>query len=398
MVVGCTRPYGHRQAKGCGRVTSLNEKIQTARYLSRNAGSLWAKRILRNLPPERSLALIHELERQGMAVELNLEIPSWRTDQIVTKSVLLEPASTILIPPAAPLEEDAHGWHPYRARELQGVTLDVDSGLAFAGEQVIAQSGSGTRASRDAAFVSGATARVRKTKPIVVNGPIAPLGDVHHHYHVMLESLPRMLHARALNPEVRFITTSEVADRYSELFEELELRIEQHQPGSVLLGHPLVLVDQPDLFWPRKADISALGHALGDTAHQPTKLLYFPRGSTFRRPDDEDRLQDSVVAAGFQIIELDRYSLREQWLLAQESMLIAGPHGAALWTVGGMKEGATLIELSSGECYEACYRRVAALNDVAYQFASIKGSSSKPFGSALDAECLLAKAAAQTNE
>ena len=379
-------------------MSDFREKLTTARYLSKNAGPLWAKRILRNLSPERSLALVHELEREGMAVELNLEIPSWRTDQIVTKSVLLEPASTILIPPVAPLEEDAHGWPPYRARELQGVTLDVDSGLVFAGEQVIAQSGSGTRASRDAAFVSGATIRVSKTQPITVNDPIAPLGDVHHHYHVMLETLPRMLHARELNPDVRFVTTADISHRYRALFEQLDFRITFHSPGSVLIGHPLVLVDQPDLFWPRKADISALRHALGETAHQPTKMLYFPRGSTFRRPDDEDRLQDSVAAAGFQIIELNQYSLREQWLLAQEALLIAGPHGAALWTVGGMKKRATLIELSSGELYEGCYRRVATLNDVVYRFAALKGSASKLFGAALDAECLLAEAAAQTDE
>ena len=380
MVVGCTRPYGHRQAKGYGRVTSLNEKIQSARYLSRNAGSLWAKRILRNLSPEHSLALVHELERQGMAVELNLEIPSWRTDQIVTKSVLLEPANTILIPPAAPLEEDAHGWQPYHARELQGVALDVDSGLAFAGERVIAQSGSGTRASRDAAFVSGATIRVSKTQPIIVNGPIAPLGDVHHHYHVLLETVPRMLHARTLNPDVCFVTTLEIPHRYRELFEQLDFQIEHHPPGSVLIGHPLVLVDQPDLFWPRSADISALRTAFATSDHNPTRRLYFNRGSAFRQPVNELELEQQLRAYGFETLSLGDLPISDQWAIAQQAGLVAAPHGASLWVAAAMQPESHLIELSGGELFEACYRRISFLNVLNYRFVPIGGSPFQPFG------------------
>lgn len=385
MVVGCTRPYEYRQAKGCGRVTFLNEKIQTARYLSRTAGSLWAKRILRNLSPERSLALVHELERQGMATELDLEIPSWRTEQVISRSVTLEPASTILIPPAAPLEEDAHGWQPYRARELQGVTLDVDSGLVFAGERVIAQSGSGTRASRDAAFVSGARIRVSKTPPILVNGPIAPLGDVHHHYHVMLETLPRMLHARAVNPNVRFVTASVIPERYRKFFEKFDFLIEYYDPGSVLISHPLVLIDHPDLFWPRKADIAALRDLFGMTMTEPKRNLYASRGTFVRQPSHEKELQDQLRNAGFEILNLTSYPIESQWLIAQESNIVIGPHGASLWISAAMQPGTRLLEISSGDLFEGCYRRIATVNELTYRFLHLAGSESQPFGNGIDA-------------
>lgn len=361
----------------------LRAKVQTAQYLSKNMGPLWAKRFLRNLSAERILALVHELERNGMAVELDLEIPSWRAEQVVATAKTLELARTITIPESPPLHEEAHGWHPYRARELQGVTLDVDSGLAFAGEQVIAQSGSGTRASRDASFVSGATVRINKTKPIILNRPIAPLGDVHHHYHVMLETLPRMLHARALNPEVHFVTSSEIANRYQELFEELGLRIQHHQPGSVLLGHPLVLVDQPDLFWPRQADLTALRSAFGTGNVQPTRDLYISRGTNFRQPAKESELQDTLHDAGFECLDLADYSIKDQWAIAQTARAVAGPHGASLWIAAGMQPHSKLLELSSGEYFENCYRRIATLNELNYQFVHMPGSESQAYGNAL---------------
>lgn len=376
-------------SKGCELMTSFAEKLQAARYLSANAGSLAIKRFLRNLSPERNLALVHDLERMGMATQLDLEIPSWRTEQIVASTITLEPATAITIPANAPLSEDAHGWLPYRVRELQGVALDVESGLAFTSQQVIAQSGSGTRASRDASFVSGATIRVEKTQPVIVNGPIAPIGDVHHHYHVMLETVPRMLHAKRMNPDVRFATAATINERYQTLFGDLELAIDLHPPGTVLIGNPLVLVDQPDLFWPRMADLTALREVFQPEPVRPIGAVYFSRGTAFRQPANEPELQQALHDAGFEVVALTDYSLQDQWAIAFGAQTTAGPHGAALWATAALQPGTSLVELSSGEFFEGCYRRIAHLNEANYHYVALPATRSQPFGDALESATLI---------
>jgi len=363
-------------------VSTFAEKLQTARYISSNAGQLWAKRLLRNLSSKKTVALVRELERNGMPVELDLEIPSWRSQQIIMRTTTIEPESVITISATSPLNSEAHGWRPYRARELQGVTLDVDSGLAFVSDQVIAQSGSGTRAARDAAFVSGAFTRLQKTRPSVTNSPIAPLGDVTHHYHVMLETLPRMLHARAMNPDVSFVTSSVVPSRYQALFDDLQLVVKECPPGEVLVGNPLVLVDQPDLFWPRKADLMVLRSALGQKSSSPRRFLYLPRGESFRETKNEVTLSTELGQKGFDLVHMEDLSIAEQWQIASEARCIVGLHGAALTAVAAMQPETSLIEISSGEHFEGCYRRIAELDSKSYSFVRLAGSESKPFGDA----------------
>lgn len=373
-------------------MSTFAEKLNTARYLSRQVGPLWAKRILRNLSPDQSLAIIHELERNGMVTELNLDIPGWRTEQLVVRCHTIEPAATLTIPFQPPLGVEAHGWQPYQARELQGVSLDIDSGLAFSANRVIAQSGTGTRASRDAAFVSGATARVVKTRPTIINQPIAPLGDVHHHYHFMIETLPRMLHAREMNPSVEFVTSTTISPRYLDLLDQLQFRIQCRRPGEIVIGNPLVLVDQPDLFWPRQSDLLVLRESLGDTNAPADRLLYLSRGSSSRKPANENDLERELASAGFEVLDYSHYTIQEQWTMAQEARVLAGPHGAALVAVSAMAPDAKLFELSSGELFESCYRRIAQMLQVRYRFVPLPACPSVPFGNSLDAYATLLRA------
>lgn len=329
-----------------------------------------------------------------MPTALNLEIPSWRVEQIVARTVTLEPASTVTIPSSGPLPEEAHGWLPYRARELQGVTLDVDSGLAFANDLVVAQSGSGTRASRDAAFVSGATVRIKSQRPTILYSPIAPVGDVHHHYHVMLETLPRMLHARSTNPNVKFLTTATIPDRYMNLFHELDLTIEHRDTGDVVIGNPLVLVDQPDLFWPRAADVDILSHIATtneDDAPGPYQRIYLQRGSAFRQPSNESELESLLTEHGFRSVDLGGMRVLDQLILVSKAQTVVAPHGASLSSISALPAGRRVLELSSGEGFEPCYRRLATLRKLQYQFLALTGSESREYGDARGAFSLILK-------
>ena len=364
----------------------LANKLRTARYLSANARSHLTNRILRKLSPETSHALIRQLERDGIPIEIDLEVPSWRTSAVVSTTTTLEATATITIPACGLLPEDSHGWKPYRVRELQKTLLDVDSGLAFSFDHVIAQSGSGSRASKDAAFFSGATTRIRKRTPTVVHTPIAPLGDVSHHYHVLLETLPRMLHAKSVNSTVRFVTSSFIPDRYRHLFHDLNLPVDELNPGEVLTGSPLILVDQPDQFWPRSIDVRALAEVLSPaaSASTPTRKFYLERGPVSRQPAHEAALARALQERGFESVNLSDFDVHQQWVLASSADTVFSPHGASLAIIPALSPSARVIEFSSGDRFERCYQRIAALHGVSYRFIRLDGSSRNPEGNALD--------------
>ncbi len=335
--------------------------------------------------PKADHEAVKELERRGLPTSLDLSVPGWRAARITTDTRLIAPSQTITIP-AQPsgLPEEQHSWPEFNARTLTGCVLDVDSGLAFTDGRVIAQSGSGTRASRDAAFVSGATFRITDTTPESISGPVAALGDIHHHYHVMIETLPRMLHARDYCADVTFVTSEQVSERYRVMFDSLNLEVKTISAGTVLAPESLVLVDQPELFWPRPADIAAIRKAFSNDA-EPLRSIYVSRRNAARSIENESDLEREMESRGFTTVLLEDMTIQQQIELFASTRTVVAPHGAGLTGIAFMAPGTTVIEITSGEVFENCYRRIAAISDLDYTMVHISSSASAPYGAAVDA-------------
>lgn len=335
---------------------------------------------------------VQELERRGMPVALDLSIPSWRADAIVRDAHVIEPSSTITVPAqSCGLSEEQHSWPDLHVRTLSGVLLDADSGLVFAGDRVIAQSGTGTRASRDAAFVSGATFRIHEADPITMPGPIAPLGDVHHHYHVMIETLPRLLHAQAYRPDVTFVTSHVIPERYRKVLDDWGVRVRDVPPGTVIQAEELILVDQPELFWPRRADVTALRQAFDvvEAAGPHERRIFISRFQASRSMDQETLLAERLRDAGFDVVVLESLDVSAQVSVFVDSHVVTAAHGAGLSGIAFMEAGSSVVEITSGELFEECYRRLAAVTGVAYSCVAISGSAQTPHGTGHEAASLL---------
>lgn len=344
---------------------------------------------LANLTAEESHHLVSVLERQGMAVPLNLDVPSWRTSHIVESQRNLEPIEQLRVPQqACGLAEEIHSWPELRAHVLRGVVLDVDSGLVFAQDRVISQSGSGTRSSRDASFVSGATVRVMKGDPVEFDQPIAPLGDVNHHYHFMIETLPRLARVVDVAPETLVVTSAELPDRYREVINSLGLGIERVKAGSVLMGNPVVLIDQPELFWPRPSDLQLIRQRFmvsGSERGSDGRRIYINRRTAARPIAGEEVFELSLTQAGFESVTLEDLTIPEQIELFSKADLVVGTHGAGLANIAFMPSGGRVIELTSGEFYENCYRRIAAARAIEITVVLLPGNGQVPFGESSDA-------------
>lgn len=372
---------------------SIGSRFNTLRALWRLKRRDREERRLTTMSPEATQFVVRTLERQGMPVQLDLAVPGWRRDAVVAVSSRLA-ASEELVVPAQPcgLPEERHAWPALHARRLKGAVLDVDSGLVFAGDRVIAQSGTGTRASRDAAFVSGATVRVtRSHAPRAgimrdATQPVAPLGDVHHHYHVLIETLPRLARIAAFAPETRIVTSAEIPERYQDLIASLGLVVEQMPSGAVLSGE-IVLVDQPELFWPRPSDLRTVSDALASGERdtdpgEPRKRLYISRRAGSRSLEDEAELEERLQAEGFESVCLEQLPIEEQVRLFEGASVVVAPHGAGLSNIVFMTSGSRVIEITTGELYEQCYRRMSAALNLDHHVILIPGSTAEPFGRA----------------
>lgn len=370
---------------------SLADKARTAKYLVNSAMHSWSGRAISGLSPRRAHDLTRELERAGTTLELDLDTPSWRTDRIVGRTSLIDDIHTISLPAHDPLVRESRTWQRYQVRQLHDVAVDVSSGLVFSADRVIAQSGGGTRTARDSSFVSGATFRVKQGPRKDSTSVVSPLGDLWHHYHFMIETLPRMLHAQAFEPNVLFVTSQPIPDRYQVLLDRLSLPVQVLEHGVVLAAKTVILVDPPERFWPRPADVSVLRSALGTFETEGSKY-FLGRNNASRRPGDEVELGAELRHLGYTPIELAEYPVLQQWEIVARASAVVGAHGAALSNIAAMNPGTHVVEITSGELFESCYRRLAEVSTIKYRIAYTHGSPNDPFGHALDALPFIANA------
>jgi hypothetical protein len=330
-------------------------------------------------------AMVQALEREGMATPLDLSNPGWRAEKVIEGTSQICSSTSLHVPgQSCGLDPENHSWPAYYVRALRNTVIDVDSGLLFAQERVIAQSGSGTRAARDAAFVSGATVRVTQATPQSFTGPVAPLGDVHHHYHVMLETLPRILLALKADSNTTFVTSTSIHPRYREVLDAWAVRVQTMEPGTLLSPDTVVLVDQPELFWPRPSDIDALRAAfrLSETQGDATDQIYISRRKVARAIEGEEELEKQMRDRGFRPVLLEELSIFEQAALFARSSVVIAPHGAGLSGIAFMPQGSKVFEISSGVAFENCYRRIAAVCNLDYNLLLVEGRSGAEFGTA----------------
>lgn len=347
----------------------------------------------RRLTPASAHLAISSLERHGAAVELDLGTPSLRTAAVIQNAQTVAPAEDVIVPAQDDIfESDQRHWASRTAWRLQDSIMDVDSGLVFSRDRVITQSSGPARTARDGSFLSGATYRVRRTDPVSVPYPIAGLGDTHHHYHFMIETLPRLLHARAVDPAVRFVTSAEINETYRDVLRTLDLPVETFGPGTVIRSAWTVVVEPSPWFWPRPSDVRVLQHAFPAVAHSSGEypdVIYVGRQGSTRALENEDWLASTLQELGFVTPVLHRMPVSEQIEVFRRARVVVGPHGAGLSGIAFMAPGSHVVEITSGDLFEHCYRRLAAAAGLDYTLCHVNGTMEAPAGRAADALAML---------
>jgi capsular polysaccharide biosynthesis protein len=84
------------------------------------------------------------------------------------------------------------------------------------------------------------------------------------------------------------------------------------------------------------------------------------RHARMRRLANEEALLATLAAHGFEVVEFDGMTLRDQARLMGEVQIIAGPHGAGLTNMGFMAEGGVVFELRHLAGPSNCYISLAS--------------------------------------
>lgn len=364
---------------------SLSKRLKTQ---ARHQGLRFGERFSALASPRLSDHVLHLIERQNTLEELNLDVPSWRTSEVQVQQHEIEPACDIVVPESGGLHAESHTWPNFYVRELKGVTLDVDSGLIFTKDRVITQSGNGTRSARDSAFISSAAARFQKLETNSVAFPVAAIGDTWHHYHFLLETLPRILHIRSIVPDIQFVTSQNMSPAAADCFSLLDIGVLVMDEGKLINAPSIFMSDSPTKFWPRSADIDILRDAfLTPNQSKSPKLkstIYISRSNSDRSPRGETAVEKLLQKNDTQIVFLEQLSFLEQVKTVRSARAIIGPHGAGLANIVFLDPESKVIEFSSGDRFESCYRRIAALSGLDYQYLQISGDSQSPFGTFSD--------------
>lgn len=95
---------------------------------------------------------------------------------------------------------------------------------------------------------------------------------------------------------------------------------------------------------------------------RPDRRIWISRSLAKRRHIvNEDALRPVLNRHGFQIVELEKYSLREQIEMLRQSSIIAGLHGAGLTNMLFMSEGSQVIEIRRrDDDHSNCYYSMAS--------------------------------------
>jgi len=276
-----------------------------------------------------------------------------------------------------PIEEFV--WNELRGYRIEGVPLDVYSGLAFLNSKVIKQSGTGHRNVRDASFITGALIRVQKTEAIQVEGDFAWLGMPPNYYHLLTEGLPKLIRLRELCPEVKFASVDPPPKLLAEIDKDLFDRVVLFPEGSVIQPTTLWTIDPQPIFAPHPADISLLSHFV----RSDVKLTNLPEKVFVTRGDDprlrkiNQVLCEELPLHGFTVADFSTLSWHEQVKTVSNARVLVGIHGAGLTNLVFMPQGGQVLELTNGEWWYSCYRRMASARHHDYHLLIANDEDSK---------------------
>ncbi len=203
------------------------------------------------------------------------------------------------------------------------------------------------------------------------------------YYHWLLEDVPAYLQAKAASPTAVTLVRRNPPARVRSLLALLgepfvEAPLNVLMPSFVFASKGASLVPNP-------VDVATL-HAFRDSLTLPAstaRKVYISRRTDGRFPENEDRVEAVLTAAGFEILNLTGMSLDAQMALFANADVVVGTHGAGLANLVWCQEAKTKVVEIMRWGQPDCFEHLARIADLTY--VRVESSADGPWMVDIDA-------------
>ena len=207
-----------------------------------------------------------------------------------------------------------------------------------------------------------------------------------NYFHWILECLPRILAIRKLGinspillPE-HIYNASYVQDSIRDFgLEAITFNFRQTVRVKELL---LPSHDSPCAFDPEYLNLVVQGYQKLDSPKESLvnrKVYITRRGALKRKIDNEEELIPFLEKRGFELVQMESLSFRQQRELMRETKVLLSLHGAGLANMIFMPKDSIIIELHPDvERYNSCFYHLASALGIKYCYSFEKGDHPNP--------------------
>jgi hypothetical protein len=195
-----------------------------------------------------------------------------------------------------------------------------------------------------------------------------------NYFHWVIDYLPFIAAAKMADKEIRFIC-SEYLTQYQidslswlKIEPELILHSDWIMTENVILPKTRHLSGSPTI-----QTLEFLRKSFGSLASDSDvkdSRLYVSRRYSSRALQNEVEIEKALKENGFEILYLERLSIKDQVQRFSNSEVIIGPHGAGLTNILWCKAGTKVIEITSPNTFNPCYKNLANQIGLKHSFMS----------------------------
>lgn len=183
-------------------------------------------------------------------------------------------------------------------------------------------------------------------------------------YHFLIEDLPRAIFAGDNLKRAKALVYFNAPKYVLEFAKILNIAYEV-MPRFVSVNAINVVGFADDVAWPHPKDLEQLRITDILPEFTPKAKLYISRASSTRSPKYELALIDLLGRDGWNCLELEKISIKDQITLFKGAKVIAGVHGAGLSNMVWASKSSHIIELSPNE-FNPIFSRMALMLDLKY--------------------------------
>lgn len=215
-------------------------------------------------------------------------------------------------------------------------------------------------------------------KSMCIDEPVISIG-VASHYHMLIESLPLLLHALKFYPNLKILLPEKFPKYLYWVLESLKI-----DSSRIIISDKPIKVKKAILVpkhensgFVNKDDIEVLKSFFDkfidiNSSKYPERIYISRARSVNRRLECENELENELKKLNFSVLYFEELSLQEQFNYIYHAKFIVAPHGAGLANIIMGNPGTKILEILSRNWFNTCYAKLAVQNGFEYYYKETK--------------------------